>query len=368
MINGAPKIVGFDLFCGAGGMSLGARSAGIPVRLAVELDHAAALTYRANHPETTLLQTDVRALTALPRSPDGAFSVFFGGPPCQGFSTSNQRTRNGANDGNWLYEHFFRIADGIRPEWIVFENVRGVLDTDRGSFVKRVFDRLVKMRYLFAYGLLNAADFGVPQERERFFVVATRLGFMPMMPRPRIGRKITVRDAIWDLPTLANGASNPKLPYRALPRPYARQLRGMLTECCGHLVSRNAPRIIERYKCIKAGGNWEQIPIEMMGNYKDSTRCHTGIYRRLRWDQPSVVIGNFRKNMLIHPSEHRSLSVREAARIQSFPDAYKFLGSIGFQQQQVGNAVPPILARAVFRSIVAQTAEWETARRKTNRK
>ena len=88
-----------------------------------------------------------------------------------------------------------------------------------------------------------------------------------------------------------------------------------------------------------------------MGNYTDRSRCHTGIYHRLRPDKPSVVIGNFRKNMLIHPTQHRGLSVREAARIQSFPDSYEFHGSIGFQQQQVGNAVPSLLARSVFQQI-----------------
>jgi len=91
----------------------------------------------------------------------------------------------------------------------------------------------------------------------------------------------------------------------------------------------------------------EAIPPELMGNYEDFSRCHTGIYHRLEWDRPSKVIGNFRKNMLIHPEQHRGLSVREAARLQSFPDDYEFVGSIGFQQQQVADAVPPILAQAV---------------------
>ena len=113
--------------------------------------------------------------------------------------------------------------------------------------------------------------------------------------------------------------------------------------------------ILERYKYIPQGGNWENIPNRLMKNYADKSRCHTGIYRRLKEDEPSVVIGNYRKNMLIHPTEDRGLSVREAARLQSFPDWFKFKGTIGSQQQQVGNAVPPLLAKAVFTSLMSQT-------------
>jgi DNA (cytosine-5)-methyltransferase 1 len=164
---------------------------------------------------------------------------------------------------------------------------------------------------------------------------------------------VTVREAIADLPVLRNGASVSSLRYRSAPvSEYARQMRGRLRICSNHLVTESHPDIIKRYWHVPQGGNWSDIPKRLMANYQDRSRCHTGIYRRLKWDEPSVVIGNFRKNMLIHPTQNRGLSVREAARLQSFPDWFEFHGSIGFQQQQVGNAVPPLLARAVFQVLI----------------
>ena len=157
------------------------------------------------------------------------------------------------------------------------------------------------------------------------------------------------------MPELSNGASVSSLPYRiAAKSKYAQALRGGLSKSSNHLVTKNAEYIIKRYAHIPQGGNWEDIPVRLMKNYEDRLRCHTGIYHRLTANEPSIVIGNYRKNMLIHPFEDRGLSVREAARIQSFPDSYEFKGSIGFQQQQVGNAVPPKLAQAVFEAVLAQ--------------
>jgi DNA (cytosine-5)-methyltransferase 1 len=197
---------------------------------------------------------------------------------------------------------------------------------------------------------------GVPQNRARFFLVGSRDGLKFRMPQSSRSKPVTVSDAISDLPILANGAAVSWMPYRTQPASnYARKMRGRHNQSPNHLVTSNALSILKRYSFVPQGGNWEDIPARMMRNYTDRSRCHTGIYYRLRYDAPSVVIGNFRKNMLIHPEQDRGLSVREAARIQSFPDSYEFHGSIGFQQQQVGNAVPPLLARAVFHAIVGQS-------------
>ena len=346
-------MIGIDLFAGAGGMSLGAEMAGVVTKAAVEMHHAAFETYRINHPDCTVLQMGVEHLQnlSMPFPPDDL--IVFGGPPCQGFSTSNQRTRSVHNKKNWMFQAFIAFVKKTKPAWVIFENVKGILETEGGLFAKQIRKDLERLGYHCEQGLLNAADFGVPQSRSRFFIIGRLDADPPKLPTGGGMAKVSVDDALHDLPALVNGAHIDVLPYaRNAQTDYAQCMRGGLKESSGHLVSFNAKSIVERYPFIPPGGNWADIPEEMMASYKDRARCHTGIYRRLDPTRPSVVIGNFRKNMLIHPHEHRGLSVREAARLQSFPDSFIFKGSIGLQQQQVGNAVPPLLAEAVFRQVV----------------
>lgn len=333
-------------------MSLGAQQAGLRVVAAVEKDVHAANTYQKNHPDCDVFHGDIRDLSddEVRRMPRGSEeTVVFGGPPCQGFSYSNSRTRSRDNADNWLFTEFIRFVRVLRPEFVIFENVRGIVDTAGGVFLGQVLGQLADAGYNLSHGLLNAKDHGVPQDRARFFLIGARNGSNIPLPTRQSERTLTVRDAISDLPKLENGASTSWLRYRdKATSPYAQELRGDSVGCPNHLVTRNATHILRRYAHIPPGGNWESIPPALMENYRDRSRCHTGIYRRLRYDHPASVIANFRKNMLVHPIHDRGLSVREAARIQSFPDSYEFCGSIGFQQQQVGNAVPPLLAKAVF--------------------
>lgn len=345
-------ICGVDLFAGAGGLSLGAEMAGIDVCLAVENDIYAAKTYQLNHPQTVVIAEDVRKISDISLNRKNEPIVLFGGPPCQGFSTSNQKTRNKKNSKNWLFQEFLRLTDSLKPEWIVFENVRGIIETEKGFFAELISSEFRQLGYTCSTMVLCASDYGVPQTRSRFFLVGSLYGKSIKKPKP-LPTVITVNDAISDLPTLQNGANIDVLAYKAQEASsYAKELRKGLTCCSGHLVTRNANSIVQRYSFVPQGGNWQNIPDSLMGNYKDKTRCHTGIYKRLCAEKPSITVGNYRKSMLIHPWENRGLSVREAARLQSFPDSYRFCGSIGYQQQQVGNAVPPYLSKVVFQAVI----------------
>jgi DNA (cytosine-5)-methyltransferase 1 len=346
---------GIDLFSGAGGMSAGAIECGVDIRFAVEADRFAADTFALNHKQTKLFDRDIRKVKGsdfalLDRSKP---LVIFGGPPCQGFSTSNQKNRDSENKNNWLYREYLRLVREVKPDWIVFENVKGLLETEQGYFLDAVLAGFKKAGYTTNHFILNSADYGVPQKRNRLFIVASLHGVEIAAPTPSVSKYVTVAQALKDLPELENGDSPDEKEYSSAARTnYAKTLRGKLSKCHNNLVTSNAPHIVERYSHIPQGGNWEDIPARLMKNYTDASRCHTGIYKRLKEDEPSVVIGNFRKNMLVHPWKDRGLSVREAARLQSFPDNFRFSGSIGFQQQQVGNAVPPLLAKAVFSQLI----------------
>jgi len=346
--------VGIDLFSGAGGMSVGAISAGVDVKVAVEMDKYAAITYRANHPDTRLFNSDVRKvkINGYCQTRKNDVKILFGGPPCQGFSTSNQKTRNKENENNWLFREYLRLTKEQAPDWVIVENVKGIVETENGFFFEKINSDLQKLGYTITHAILNSADYGVPQVRNRVFIIGSLHGIRYEFPKPKKAQ-LTVMDAISDLPRLESGASYHELNYlSAAQNKYQTLIRNNSSKAVNNLVTGNADLILKRYKYIPQGGNWQNIPERLMKNYKDFTRCHTGIYHRLQADKPSVVIGNYRKNMLIHPLEDRGLSVREAARIQSFPDTFHFYGSIGFQQQQVGNSVPPLLAKAIFKKLL----------------
>lgn len=349
------KFLGIDLFAGAGGMSIGAIAAGIDVKIAVEIDKYAAYTYNVNHPNTVLYNKDIRevSLAGLCKKKPNVVKILFGGPPCQGFSTSNQKTRNKRNSTNWLFTEYLRLTKEQMPDWVIVENVKGIIETENGYFFEKINSDLKKLGYTTSFATLNATDFGVPQIRNRVFIIGSLHGITYRFPESTTTELITVSDAILDLPSLKNGSSFHEADYQTKAKnSYQQKIRNGSRKAINNHVTRNADFVLERYKHIPQGGNWENIPSKLMTNYKDYTRCHTGIYHRLESNKPSVVIGNYRKNMLIHPTEDRGLSVREAARIQSFPDSFHFFGSIGFQQQQVGNSVPPLLAKAVFNEII----------------
>lgn len=345
------KKKGIDIFSGAGGLSLGAEWAGIKISHAFEIDEKSAQTYVRNHPNTKIICDDIANVN--PSFIKETPFIIFGGPPCQGFSVSNRKTRNIENENNGLFKEFLRFVSILNPEWFLFENVEGIVTFRKGETLKYILNQFKKIGYKTEHAVLFASDYGVPQHRNRFFIVGNRKKATFSFPEPS-NNIITVGDAIGDLPVLENGATYEKLPYRQDIKvsEYANKMRGDSLFSTQNYVSRNTPLVVERYKHIKQGENWKAIPEHLMVNYKNKANCHSGIYKRLLWDKPSIVISNYRKNMLIHPLQNRGLSVREAARIQSFPDNFIFEGSIHYIQQQIGNAVPPILAQAIFEQIL----------------
>ncbi|MBO4438808.1 MAG: DNA cytosine methyltransferase [Spirochaetaceae bacterium] len=351
MSNGK-NFSGVDLFSGAGGLSLGAEWAGIDVQYAVELDKSASLTYKKNHSSSLVLNEDIARLdkNSFPNL-DNLF-ILFGGPPCQGFSTSNQKTRNNSNPKNRLYLEFLRLVHELKPVWVVIENVQGIYNFDNGKIVRKIVDDLNSCGYRSKKTILNSVDFGVPQKRKRFILVANRHNIDFEFPQGNPSF-VSVGDAISDLPELQNGDMKEECNYIDCKLSnYMKLMRGKSNMARQNYVSKNSELVIKRYAYIGQGENWKSIPKELMTNYKDMARCHSGIYKRLNNNEPSVVISNYRKNMLIHPTQDRGLSVREAARLQSFPDDYIFEGSISEIQQQIGNAVPPLLSKVIFSRIL----------------
>lgn len=348
---------GIDLFAGAGGLSLGAKWAGIETELAIEKEEGYASTYIYNHPNTKVIVEDIGNIdfSSIEVEP----FILFGGPPCQGFSSSNTINRNLDNEKNHLFLEFVRAVKELNPYWVVFENVEGIKTLQKGIVIDWLKKEIAKLNYNYKIidKVLTASEFGIPQNRNRYFLIANREGINFEFPSP-VNFKVSVGDAIDDLPSLVNGQNDYSLPYKSKAiSAYGKSMRKRKRNCLQNYVSRNANYVVERYQYIPQGGNWKDIPMHLMQNYKNRLNCHSGIYRRLCPKKPSCVISNYRKNMLIHPYEDRGLSVREAARLQSFPDDYLFQGPLEHIQQQIGNAVPPLLAKHVFDKILSYYEE-----------
>jgi DNA-cytosine methyltransferase len=389
-----------DLFAGAGGMGLGfllARQLGKQFRLLFsgEIQPVYAATLQMNRDymircglvsDDRLVEAiaplDLRATTSMERVQSvvrecGGVDILVGGPPCQGFSNANRNTWSTSNPNNRLVDTFLDYVARLRPKLFIMENVQGILWMQRHSSVNvtvaaHVAAKAATTGYQLHPKLLDAAWYGVPQHRSRFFLIGLHrdLGYQSdafgtwgPYPEPTHGPSkqqpyVTLREAIGDLPSIANGHDVDEMSYterRSLGSDFLAFIRhgapsGLVWD---HVVSTHAEYVIERYRRIPPGANWSAIA-HMMTNYAEVGRTHSNIYRRLVWDEPSITISHYRKAMLIHPEQHRGLSLREAARLQSFPDWFRFAGTgqgarngMSYKQQQIANAVPPLLAKAL---------------------
>lgn len=351
-----------SLFSGAMGLDLGLEEAGFKIVLAVECDPQAVETIRLNRPELPVIDRrieDVTTAEILVRAglKRGGDFIVSGGPSCQSFSTAGQR-RSISDSRGGLFRHFVRVVEEARPKFFIMENVKGMLsaaikhrplnergpgfpglesEEELGSAFQVITQELQRINYYAAFDVLNAANYGTPQCRERVLFIGSRDGKKIQMPKPTHAEAPTGE--------LQNWVS--------------------LKEAIGRFREIN-PRGVklragdERYlRLVPEGGNWRNLPPaiqeEAMGGAFKSWGGRSGFFRRLSWNRPSPALTtqpNSKATLLCHPVEHRPLSIREYARIQQFPDCWKFAGSVMSQYRQIGNAVPVGLGSAVGRAVL----------------
>ena len=319
-----------DLFCGAGGMSAGFRMAGFHSIFAVDVDEPSTKTYAANFGKHVVCG-DIRKIEDFP-----AADIVVGGPPCQGFSRLGKQAKIPRPE-NHLWREFMRCVSQSGAKVFVIENVPEFLKDAAFEGVKK---EALKQGFQITWGLLNAADYGVPQRRVRAFVIGSRLG-NPALPEPThrppgeclfddLPTWRSVRDAIGDLPLRPTNQNR-------------------------HDAKNFGALSLERYRHVPPGGNRKNLPLhlqpECWKNRKPSSGGATDLLGRLTWDKPSLTIRTQflkpEKGCYLHPQAHRPITVREGARLQTFPDDFEFIGSNFQAAKQIGNAVPVELARNI---------------------
>lgn len=354
-----------DLFSGCGGLSLGFEKDGYTIKKAVEFDPGIAETYRRNHPEVEMIVDDIKNIDQSGVFRKGDAQVIIGGPPCQGFSMAGARIREGFIDDprNYLFKHYFNVVKTVKPQVFVMENVKGITTMQGGKIfaeILRIFsdsDMLGGKPYHLYKRLVKAAEFGIPQKRERMILIGTLkedVDFDSLweMTRQEIEKEephyfdvVSVEDAIGNLPKVTeNGEVKNTRPVTEYQR-YLASKKEILTN---HTQTKHSKVAVDRMRRVANGENFTSLEEEIKS-------VHSGAYGRLCWEEQAPTIttrfdtpagGRF-----IHPAEDRTLSPREAARIQSFPDDFVFYGTKTSICKQIGNAVPPKISYFLARLI-----------------
>lgn len=390
-----------DLFAGAGGFSLGFLQAGFNVDTAIEVDLWACQTLRRNHPRLNILKEDITTISDSRISDlglQGHVTGIIGGPPCQGFSHSNIAKKDALDPRNSLFIHFARFVRILRPEFFVIENVPGLARTRLHSgemALDIILNTFRGLGYKTEYRLLRAEHFGVPQIRERLFMVGSidgtikdplptgthtraTLNAPSLFDSPDMVQSVTLWDAISDLPHLEAGDGTEPMKYPSeSTNVYQTALRKNSTALWNHIAMRHSKRVVERFKQITIGQSQSDVGVEYAPRVRSnghlaSTKRYDQNNRRLDPNLPSHTIpASFYANF-VHPFQNRNFTAREGARIQSFPDNYVFCGKPTVvsqkllaregrteekflcQYNQIGNAVPPLLAKAIAANLISQ--------------
>lgn len=390
------RLTSIDLFSGAGGLSEGLRESGFDSLYANEIMPTYAQTYALNHPNAVVESQDIREVDAKAVRERlglevGELDLVAGGPPCQGFSI-NAPKRSENDQRNHLFREYLRFVDEFKPRAVLIENVPGLVSFAGGATLEAILQSLRELGYSADVQILYAPHYGVPQTRWRTLIIGLRgeadalaafpqaerkapmrinftseFGGRPIVALPRsveLPPHTTVADAIGDLPVLLNGQETPEImQYRTSPQnTYQEALRAGSDGVHNHDAPKLSQMNMKRLKHIPAGGNWTDIPVELLpeGMKRARRSDHTKRYGRVAPDGlASTILTKCDPHWgaYFHYEQDRSFTVREAARIQSFPDTYIFTGAKVEQYAQVGNAVPPLLAAAVGQSISAALGE-----------
>lgn len=366
-------LTAIDLFCGAGGLSAGLEMSGFRVVAGVDLFEAAGKTFEATHPHAVFLGKpiqdvsveEIMSTTGLKR---GELTVLAGGPPCQAYSVYNHQ--RGMHDGRaTLFREYLRLVEGLQPEWIVMENVMGIYSIGGGEAVRAIKSELRALGYTVEDKVLKAEEYGVPQERRRVVFVGNRIGAENRHPAPTHGEGLrpftSIKEAIGDLPPLENGEEKAAVRYAAEANgEFQEYVRGDLETVHNHSAPKLGKLNVERLKFIPPGGSWRDIPFDLLpaGMKRAKRSDHTKRYGRMTWSGLSCTVltkCDIHWGAYIHPEQDRAVTVREAARLQAFPDWFIFNGSRTDQYIQVGNAVPPLLGKAIGQTIRDVISERE---------
>lgn len=344
-----------DLFAGVGGLSYGfSKLPEFEIVAANEIEKDIAVAYTLNHPGVTMMTCDINDLTeeTLGEALKGQqIDIIVGGPPCQSYSTLGKRQMD---DRANLFMQYKRVLNILKPKAFIFENVVGILSMDKGKLFKQIQAEFEELGYTLKHKVLNAVDFGVPQQRERVILVGFRGENKFEYPEPTHGEglkpHVTLRQAIGDLPVLKSGQSSNRYAYQP-DNDFLHFVRATAQELTEHSAPKNGDHLIRIMEALKDGQCKDDLPedIRPKSGYGNT-------YAKLWWDRPSTTITrNFScpsSSRCIHPRDSRAMSIREGARLQSFPDDYQFYGSDSMKRLEIGNAVPPLLSMAIARQML----------------
>ena len=350
------KINVVDLFAGVGGLSYGfSKNDRFEIIMANEVEKDISIAYKLNHPTVDVINDDIKNLdeNILEKYKKIGVDVVIGGPPCQSYSTLGKRQMDSRAH---LFEEYCRVLEILNPKIFIFENVSGLLSMQGGNLIKVITHKFSDIGYDVKLKLLNAADYGVPQIRERIILVGTKGENNFEYPIPTHGKDKkpyrTLEDAFSDLPILANGEKSNKYlttPQNELQK-YYRSNSDFLSE---NEVPKNGEHLVKLMKMLPDGGTKEDLP-----EYIRPKSGFGNTYAKMWWKKPAPTITrNFAtpsSSRCIHPRDSRTMTTREGARLQSFPDDYQFYGSRSMKNLEIGNAVPPLLSINLAKKVL----EW----------